>query len=236
MLEPDKDLYEKGKNLSKYEKRAAALCCFFGAEKCFAKLNADDKCIEDCILPFALAGGNKEIIKKFSDRKKPFNGNMKYCIRYHRNDILEEYIDCCDENDCIEAIESCNEKAFFIILAHRKDPIDLSQYKNMLVHWHKNLFMINHLLKDEKFSKLTSESNRTEIIEYLIKYDNKKRDHTQTLILMINNGWCIKPTQEQNPIVPAFLSLGGIVKVDWKKSEDKTTRILDGIDDFFKKN
>jgi hypothetical protein len=99
--------------------------------------------LDEKILPFALAGGNLEIIKRFDE--KLLKGKMKHCIAYHRNSVLKKFYKYCVESDISVAVASNNIYAFFFLISNAKVTLNIP---DLLFESRKNLFLVNYLIKE----------------------------------------------------------------------------------------
>lgn len=98
------------------------ICAFFGSVKIFQYLHNDKQArLTSKTVHYAVAGGNKEIIKICEDNKLSFDGTLTEAIQFHHKDIFEWLINeqNLPINNCFDAlITTCLQFASFPILKY----------------------------------------------------------------------------------------------------------------------
>ena len=100
----------------------------YGALKVFKLLILNDLAPDESICPFAVAGGNMDIISILYGEKCKFEDCFRLAIYYHRNEVADwllEHVQCqeIDLDDCIDWV---NFKAFYFAVsngANFKEPV-----------------------------------------------------------------------------------------------------------------
>ena len=97
---------------------------YCGSPKCFKYLIKVIGSISD-LLPYAIVGGNQEIIEQIKASDALFDDCVELCVAYHRNNILEQLLNNprCLKIPAFYFLNSLNETALLMLLTVSNDEI-----------------------------------------------------------------------------------------------------------------
>ena len=128
---------------------------------------------------FAVAGGNKEIIALFKERRVEFIGTMKYAVRFHRNELFEYIEDDpipilhhCTASNNVELVLKCLENGSDINQPDKLDsntPIGVAAEFNALdvLHIYMNIKNVNVNAKNKYGSTALHIASKNDFIEFV---------------------------------------------------------------------
>ena len=96
------------------------LAAYYGSINVFKFLLTKGCVLEEGLCPYAIAGGNQEIISLLEEAGMQFSDCFKYAVEYHRTKLcdwlLEKYPKECYKMSLSACLDYCNEEAFAFFL------------------------------------------------------------------------------------------------------------------------